>query len=149
LRLYFILICKNYFYIFNLYQKYNNMFTRVVKYILLLYKLFLALVNYFHNSEKRFYHPSSHSPPPLSLILLPAGANVIKLFLSVIYGFYCLARAFRRSDRKNLPVTITYFIICNLRTKKFYKIGPWLICSDLHGQTDKLGWPFITPRTNN
>ncbi len=38
---------------------------------------------------------------------LSPGANVIKLFLSVIYGFLYYARVFVRLDRKSSPVTNT------------------------------------------
>ncbi len=33
------------------------------------------------------------------------GANVIKLFLSMIYGFLCLARVLLSLDWKSLPMT--------------------------------------------
>jgi hypothetical protein len=42
------------------------------------------------------------------------GANVIKRFLYVIYGFSYLARGFVRLDRKSLPMTNTLAYYENL-----------------------------------
>jgi hypothetical protein len=53
------------------------------------------------------------------------GANVIKLFLSVIYGFSCKARVFLRQNQKSLPMTnaLAYYKTRNLHTKKFITLG--------------------------
>ncbi len=42
-----------------------------------------------------------------SFIVQTPGANVIKLFLSVIYGFLYKAREFLRLDLKSVPMTNT------------------------------------------
>ncbi len=54
------------------------------------------------------------------------GANVIKLFLSVIYGFLYLARVFVRLYWKSLPMTNTlaYYKNPKFTDKEVYNIRP-------------------------
>jgi hypothetical protein len=61
--------------------------------------------------------------------MLAPGANFIKLFLTVIYRFSHQARVFVSLDWKSFQMTNLLLItlitkIHNLRTKKFYNIGP-------------------------
>jgi hypothetical protein len=51
------------------------------------------------------------------------GANVIKLFMSVIYGFSYYARVYVRLDQKSLPMTNTqaYYVIYG--QKSFITLG--------------------------
>ncbi len=54
------------------------------------------------------------------------GANVIKLFLSVMYGFSYKARVFLRLDQESLPMTNTLAFYENpqFTDKNIYNIGP-------------------------
>ncbi len=54
-----------------------------------------------------------------SFITLTPGANVLKLFLSVIYGFLYIARMFVRLDCKSLSMTNTLAYY-----KSFITLGP-------------------------